>query len=80
MRWTPRRRRPTPGAATQDSTAIAYLGDFESGATRASLPVTNSARMLQVSPASAAATSSSRPRVTTSVPERSPAARAPSAG
>jgi branched-chain amino acid transport system substrate-binding protein len=41
-------------AATQDSTAIAYLGDFESAATRTSLPITNSAGMLQVSPASAA--------------------------
>ncbi len=41
-------------AATQDSTAIAYLGDFDSGATRTSLPITNAAGMLQVSPASAA--------------------------
>jgi branched-chain amino acid transport system substrate-binding protein len=40
--------------ATEDSTAIAYLGDFDAGATRASLPITNEARMLQVSPASAA--------------------------
>ncbi len=41
-------------AATQDSTAIAYLGDFESGATRTSLPITNTAGLLQVSPASGA--------------------------
>lgn len=41
-------------AATQDSTAIAYLGDFDSGATRTSLPITNTAGLLQVSPASAA--------------------------
>jgi branched-chain amino acid transport system substrate-binding protein len=40
--------------AAEDSTAIAYLGDFDSGATRASLPITNEARVLQVSPASAA--------------------------
>jgi len=40
--------------AAEDSSAIAYLGDFDSGATRASLPVTNEARMLQVSPASTA--------------------------
>lgn len=40
--------------ATQDSTAIAYLGEFESGATRTSLPITNTAGLLQVSPASAA--------------------------
>ena len=40
--------------AAEDSSAIAYLGDFHSGATRASLPITNEARILQVSPASAA--------------------------
>jgi branched-chain amino acid transport system substrate-binding protein len=40
--------------ATQDSAAIAYLGDFDSGATRTSLPITNTAGMLQVSPASGA--------------------------
>jgi branched-chain amino acid transport system substrate-binding protein len=41
-------------AATQDSTAIAYLGDFTSGATRTSLPITNTAGMLQVSPSASA--------------------------
>jgi branched-chain amino acid transport system substrate-binding protein len=40
--------------AAQDSTAIAYIGDFDSGATRFSLPITNEARILQVSPASSA--------------------------
>lgn len=40
--------------AIHDSAAIAYLGDFEPGATRASLPITNQARMLQVSAASTA--------------------------
>lgn len=40
--------------ATQDSTAIAYLGDFESGASRVSVPITNAAGLLQVSPASGA--------------------------
>lgn len=40
--------------AAEDSTAIAYLGDFDSGATRFSLPITNQARLLQVSPASSA--------------------------
>jgi branched-chain amino acid transport system substrate-binding protein len=53
-RWTPQRAAANARTATQDSTAIGYLGDFESGATRASLPVTNEARLLQVSPASAA--------------------------
>jgi len=40
--------------ATQDSAAIAYIGDFDSGATRFSLPITNEARLLQVSPAASA--------------------------
>jgi branched-chain amino acid transport system substrate-binding protein len=40
--------------ATEDSAAIAYVGDLDSGATRASLPVTNEAHLLQVSPASGA--------------------------
>jgi len=53
-RWTPAAAAANARAATQDSTSIAYLGDFESGATRASLPVTNGARLLQVSPASSA--------------------------
>lgn len=53
-RWTPARVAANARAATQDSTSIAYLGDFESGATRASLPVTNGALLLQVSPASSA--------------------------
>jgi branched-chain amino acid transport system substrate-binding protein len=52
--WSPQGAAANARTATQDSTAIAYLGDFESGATRASLPVTNEARLLQVSPASAA--------------------------
>ena len=53
-RWTPAKAAENARAATEDSTAIAYVGDFESGATRASLPITNEARMLQVSPASSA--------------------------
>ncbi len=40
--------------AAEDSSAIAFIGDFHSGATRASVPITNEARILQVSPASAA--------------------------
>jgi branched-chain amino acid transport system substrate-binding protein len=53
-RWTPAQAADNARAATEDTTAIAYLGDFESGATRASLPVTNGAKILQVSPASSA--------------------------
>ena len=53
-RWSPAAAAANARRATEDSTAIAYLGDFDSGATRVSLPITNEARMLQVSPASAA--------------------------
>ncbi|HYX78569.1 MAG TPA: ABC transporter substrate-binding protein [Solirubrobacterales bacterium] len=53
-RWSPAAAAANARRATEDSTAIAYLGDFDSGATRFSLPVTNEARMLQVSPASSA--------------------------
>jgi branched-chain amino acid transport system substrate-binding protein len=40
--------------ATEDTSAVAYIGDFESGATRVSEPITNAAHLLQVSPASTA--------------------------
>jgi branched-chain amino acid transport system substrate-binding protein len=53
-RWSPVAAAANARRATEDSAAIAYVGDFDSGATRASLPITNEARMLQVSPASAA--------------------------
>jgi branched-chain amino acid transport system substrate-binding protein len=53
-RWTPAQAAANARQATEDSTAIAYIGDLESGATRSSLPITNAARMLQVSPASSA--------------------------
>ena len=53
-RWSPARAAANARTATEDSTAIAFMGDLESGATRASLPITNEARMLQVSPASGA--------------------------
>jgi ABC-type branched-subunit amino acid transport system substrate-binding protein len=53
--WSPARSAANARTATRDSTAIAYVGDFQSGATRASLPITNKAFVLQVSPASGAA-------------------------
>ena len=40
--------------ATEDSTAIAYIGELDSGTTRTSLPITNEAGMLQVSAAASA--------------------------
>jgi branched-chain amino acid transport system substrate-binding protein len=45
--------------ATEDSTAIAYLGELDSGTTRTSLPITNEAGLLQVS-AGASATDLTR--------------------
>ena len=53
-RWSQAAAAANARDAAEDSSAIAYLGDFHSGATRASLPITNEARILQVSPASAA--------------------------
>jgi ABC-type branched-subunit amino acid transport system substrate-binding protein len=41
--------------ATRDSSAIAFIGGLGSGPTRAALPVTNQAGMLQVSPGASAA-------------------------
>jgi len=41
-------------AATKDSTAIAYIGELDSGASRTSIPITNEAGILQVSPGSGA--------------------------
>jgi branched-chain amino acid transport system substrate-binding protein len=54
VRWSQAVAAANARDAAEDFSAIAYLGDFDSGATRASLPITNEARMLQVSPASAA--------------------------
>jgi branched-chain amino acid transport system substrate-binding protein len=53
-RWSPGVVGQNARRAVSDTTAIAYIGEFESGATRVSLPITNEARMLQVSPASTA--------------------------
>ena len=53
-RWSPAAAAANARRASQDSTAIAYIGDFDSGATRFSLPITNEAHILQVSPASSA--------------------------
>ena len=40
--------------ATEDSTTLAYLGELDSGASRTSVPITNSAGILQVAPGSGA--------------------------
>ncbi len=41
-------------AAAEDATAIAYIGELDSGASRTSIPITNQARILQVSPGAGA--------------------------
>jgi branched-chain amino acid transport system substrate-binding protein len=53
-RWSPAAAAANARRASQDSAAIAYIGDLDSGATRFSLPITNEAHILQVSPASSA--------------------------
>src|SRR4051794_5238136 len=52
--WSPAVAAANARKASQDSAAIAYIGDFDSGATRFSLPITNEAHLLQVSPAASA--------------------------
>ena len=41
-------------AATEDSTSIAYIGELDSATSRTSVPITNSAGVLQVAPGSGA--------------------------
>jgi branched-chain amino acid transport system substrate-binding protein len=53
-RWSAAKIGANARAATEDSTSIAYIGDFESGASQTSIPITNEAALLQVSPASTA--------------------------
>jgi branched-chain amino acid transport system substrate-binding protein len=69
-RWSAGQVAENARDATSDSAAIAYIGEFESGATRVSLPITNEARMLQVSPASAAIDLVSSVPGSDEVPER----------
>jgi branched-chain amino acid transport system substrate-binding protein len=53
-RWSQARTGANARRATEDTSAVAYIGDFESGASRVSEPITNGAHLLQVSPASTA--------------------------
>lgn len=50
--WDPDVTSANAKAVAQDPTTIAYIGDFNSGATAISLPLINGAGILQVSPAS----------------------------
>lgn len=51
-RWDPDATLVAARKATQDKSAIAYLGDLDSGASAISLPVLNDAGILQISPSS----------------------------
>lgn len=50
--WEPGATIANARRAAQDPTTIAYIGDYDSPATAVSLPITNGAGILQVSPAS----------------------------
>ena len=52
--WEPGAVSANARKATQDDSAIAYIGEFNSGATALSLPVLNEAGLLQVSPGNTA--------------------------
>jgi len=51
-KWTPGITASNAKTAADDTTTIAYLGDYDSAATAVSLPLINAAGILQVSPAS----------------------------
>jgi branched-chain amino acid transport system substrate-binding protein len=50
--WAPGETSTNAKVAAQDSSTIAYLGDYDSAATAISLPIVNEAGILQISPAS----------------------------
>jgi branched-chain amino acid transport system substrate-binding protein len=51
-RWNPGITASNAKIAAQDTSTIAYIGDFDSGATAISLPLINAAGILQISPGS----------------------------
>jgi branched-chain amino acid transport system substrate-binding protein len=69
-RWSLARSAGNARRAAQDVTAIGFLGDLDSGATRASLPITNEAEMVQISPGSTAVNLTRLPPVGASDPDR----------
>jgi branched-chain amino acid transport system substrate-binding protein len=52
--WSLARTAANARRASEDSSAIGYIGDLDSGATRVSLPITNQAQIVQISPGSTA--------------------------
>ncbi len=53
-KWDPGATSSNARKASQDSTTIAYLGEFNSGASAISIPIINQAGILQVSPSNTA--------------------------
>lgn len=53
-RWSLAASAANARRAAEDSSAIGFIGDLDSGATRASLPITNQAGIVQISPGSTA--------------------------
>jgi branched-chain amino acid transport system substrate-binding protein len=68
--WTIARAAANARRATEDSSSIGYLGDLDSGATRASLPITNQAEIVQISPGSTAIDLTRLPPVGNADPDR----------
>jgi branched-chain amino acid transport system substrate-binding protein len=52
--WNPGRTADNASKAAQDARTIGYIGEFDSGASAISIPVTNEASIMQVSPAATA--------------------------
>ncbi len=68
--WNLARAAANARRAAEDVTAIGYIGDLDSGATRASLPITNQAEIVQISPASTAVDLTRIPPVGNANPDR----------
>jgi ABC-type branched-subunit amino acid transport system substrate-binding protein len=54
QRWSMVATAANARRAAQDTSAVGFIGDVDSGATRMSLPITNQAEIVQISPASTA--------------------------
>ena len=52
--WTPEATSANARKAAQDDSAVAYIGEFNSGASAISLPILNEANLAQISPANTA--------------------------
>lgn len=69
-RWDPATVAENARTAARDTDAIAYLGELSSAATRLSLPITNAAGLLQVSPGAGAEDLVREPGTFEGVPEQ----------